>query len=107
MLEQCYGPIEATVLERAAEIKLLICDVDGVLSNGYIYLGDNGEEFKTFHARDGYGIRCLLTSDIDVAIITGRKSNIVERRIKELGIKYCYQGQLNKLAAFDDLCQKT
>lgn len=63
------------VIQRAANIRLLICDVDGVMSDGLIYMGNQGEELKAFNVRDGYGIRCLITSDIDVAIITGRRAN--------------------------------
>ncbi|EKT59973.1 3-deoxy-manno-octulosonate-8-phosphatase KdsC [Providencia sneebia] len=99
----CYGPIAKTVLEKAAKIKLLICDVDGVMSDGLIYMGNNGEELKAFNVRDGYGIRCLLTSNIEVAIITGRKAKLLEDRAKTLGITYLYQGQSNKLLAYNKL----
>ena len=75
MVDTCYGPVSAEVMARAAQIRLLICDVDGVMSDGVIYMGNNGEELKAFNVRDGYGIRCLLTSDVEVAIITGRKAN--------------------------------
>ncbi|EKT59631.1 3-deoxy-manno-octulosonate-8-phosphatase KdsC [Providencia burhodogranariea] len=99
----CYGPVSQTVLQKAAKIKLLICDVDGVMSDGLIYMGNNGEEFKAFNVRDGYGIRCLLTSDIEVAIITGRKAKLLEDRAKTLGITYLYQGQSDKLLAYNEL----
>lgn len=99
----CYGPVNQTVLQKAAKIKLLICDVDGVMSDGLIYMGNNGEEFKAFNVRDGYGIRCLLTSDIEVAIITGRKAKLLEDRAKTLGITYLYQGQSDKLLAYHEL----
>lgn len=103
MIELYKKMLPASLIEKAKVIRLLICDVDGVLSDGLIYMGNNGEELKTFHVQDGYGIRCLLTSDIDVAIITGRKSKIVQDRADVLGIKHCYQGQSNKLIAFQTL----
>lgn len=84
--DTCYGPVAETVLQKAAKVKLLICDVDGVMSDGLIYMGNNGEELKAFNVRDGYGIRCLLTSGIEVAIITGRKAKLLEDRAKTLGL---------------------
>lgn len=101
--DTCYGPVANHVLESAAKIKLLICDVDGVMSDGLIYMGNNGEELKAFNVRDGYGIRCLLTSDIEVAIITGRRAKLLEDRAKTLGITYLYQGQSDKLLAYREL----
>lgn len=74
-LATCYGPVSADVIAKAENIRLLILDVDGVLSDGLIYMGNNGEELKAFNVRDGYGIRCALTSDIEVAIITGERLN--------------------------------
>jgi len=99
----CYGPIAMDVMQRAANIKLLICDVDGVMSDGNVYQGNSGEELKAFNVRDGYGIRCLLTSDIQVAIITGRKAKLLEDRCHTLGIQYLYQGQSDKLVAYQQL----
>lgn len=93
----CYGSVANSVIEKATKIKLLICDVDGVMSDGLIYMGNNGEELKAFNVRDGYGIRCLLTSGIEVAIITGRKAKLLEDRAQTLGITYLYQGQSDKL----------
>ncbi|MBD8164697.1 3-deoxy-manno-octulosonate-8-phosphatase KdsC [Erwinia persicina] len=99
----CYGPVSQQVISRAQKIKLLICDVDGVMSDGVIYQGNSGEELKAFNVRDGYGIRCLLTSDIEVAIITGRKAKLLEDRCATLGITHLYQGQTDKLLAFREL----
>ena len=90
-LATCYGPVSADVITRAENIRLLILDVDGVLSDGLIYMGNNGEELKAFNVRDGYGIRCALTSGIEVAIITGRKAKLVEDRCATLGITHLYQ----------------
>lgn len=105
-LATCYGPVSADVITRAENIRLLILDVDGVLSDGLIYMGNNGEELKAFNVRDGYGIRCALTSGIEVAIITGRKAKLVEDRCATLGITHLYQGQSDKLVAFGDLLSK-
>ncbi|MDR5616555.1 MULTISPECIES: 3-deoxy-manno-octulosonate-8-phosphatase KdsC [Arsenophonus] len=99
----CYGPIDQHIVEKARLIKLLICDVDGVMTDGLIYMGNNGEELKAFNVKDGYGIRCLLTSAIEVAIITGRKAKLLEDRAKTLGINYLYQGQSEKKLAYNDL----
>jgi len=105
-IETCYGPVDSGVLHCAAGIGLLICDVDGVLSDGLIYQGNQGEELKAFNVRDGYGIRCLLTAGIEVAIITGRSAKLVEDRCKTLGISHLYQGQSDKLLAFESLLGK-
>ena len=91
MVDTCYGPVSADVMARAANIRLLICDVDGVMSDGLIYMGNSGEELKAFNVRDGYGVRCLLTSDIEVAIITGRRAKLLEDRCKTLGITHLYR----------------
>ncbi|MEZ8142629.1 3-deoxy-D-manno-octulosonate 8-phosphate phosphatase [Enterovibrio norvegicus FF-33] len=104
--ETLYGPVPTRIVERAASIKLLICDVDGVFSDGRIYMGNDGEELKTFHTRDGYGIKALMSAGIDIAIITGRKSAIVERRMSALGITHIYQGQDDKASAYQDLAAK-
>lgn len=103
VIETCYGPVSENMIKKAEKIQLLICDVDGVMSDGLIYMGNNGEELKAFNVRDGYGIHCLLTSGIEVAIITGRQSKLLEDRAKTLGITYLYQGQHNKLLAYQQL----
>jgi 3-deoxy-D-manno-octulosonate 8-phosphate phosphatase (KDO 8-P phosphatase) len=99
----CYGPVARKIMDCAAEIRLVICDVDGVLSDGLIYMGNNGEELKAFNVRDGYGIRCLITEGIHVAIITGRQSKLVADRATTLGIEHLYQGQSDKLIAFEKI----
>lgn len=81
----------------ARGIKFLILDVDGVLTDGGIVLDNRGNEFKVFHVRDGHGIKMLLKAGINVAIITGRQSKVVERRARELGIKEVYQGTNKKI----------
>jgi 3-deoxy-D-manno-octulosonate 8-phosphate phosphatase (KDO 8-P phosphatase) len=90
------------ILERAARIELLIFDVDGVLTDGSLFLGDDGQEYKAFHSRDGHGIKMLQNCGVRCAIITGRTSQVVEHRIRNLGIapELVYQGQHDKLSAF-------
>ncbi|MEM6249642.1 3-deoxy-manno-octulosonate-8-phosphatase KdsC [Shewanella vaxholmensis] len=98
-----YGPISDDVWQRAQKIKLLICDVDGVFSDGRIYLSNSGEELKAFHTRDGYGVRSLLTSGFNLAVITGRQSKIVENRMTALGVAHIYQGVDNKFEPYKAL----
>ncbi|NJC99336.1 3-deoxy-manno-octulosonate-8-phosphatase KdsC [Candidatus Erwinia dacicola] len=105
-IETCYGAVSQQVMAQTQQIKLLICDVDGVMSDGVIYQGNNGEELKAFNVRDGYGIRCLLTSGIQVAIITDRKAKLLEDRCATLGITHLYQRQTDKLLAFRELLDR-
>jgi len=95
-----------SLLKKASQIKLLICDVDGVLSDGKVYFSNQGDEIKNFNIKDGLGIKLLQKSDIEVAIITGRQSAIVAQRAKELDIQHIYQGHSDKQAAFDQLLEK-
>ncbi|ABN63139.1 3-deoxy-manno-octulosonate-8-phosphatase KdsC [Shewanella baltica] len=98
-----YGPISDDVWQRAQKIKLLICDVDGVFSDGRIYLSNSGEELKAFNTRDGYGVRSILTSGFNLAVITGRQSKIVENRMTALGVTHIYQGVDNKFEPYEAL----
>ena len=84
-----------------SNVRLVGFDVDGVFTDGRFCLSDDGVESKTFSTQDGFGIRQLLDSAIDVVIISGRKSVAVERRMAELGIKYVIQGCKDKVAALD------
>lgn len=94
------------ILERAAQIKLVIFDVDGVLTDGSLFLGDDGLEYKAFNSRDGHGMKMLQQSGVTIAIITGRTSKVVEYRMQSLGIEHVYQGQLDKRHAFAELLEK-
>ncbi len=94
------------ITKIANQIKLLILDVDGVLTDGSITLDNKGNEYKSFHVRDGHGIKMLLGAGILVAFITGRESKVVERRARELGIKEVYQKCFNKVAAYCALTKK-
>ena len=88
---------------RARAIRLAAFDVDGVLTDGRLLLGPNGEEFKQFHVRDGYGLVMLREAGIILAIITGRSAPVVAQRMAELGIRHVYQGCKDKLAAVNEL----
>lgn len=92
-----------TVMERAARVRLAILDVDGVLTDGRLYIGTQGEEYKAFHTRDGAGIAMLQQCNVQVAVITGRRSESVAKRMGELGVKHIYQGMMDKLVAYDAL----
>lgn len=91
---------------RAAQVRLLALDVDGVLTDGLLYYGNNGEELKTFNIKDGLGIKLLQRAGVKVAIITGRQSDIVARRARELGIEDVVQGREDKREALLELCQR-
>lgn len=84
-------------------IRLVAFDVDGVLTDGRFYLSDDGVESKAFHTQDGYGIRRLLESGIAVAVISGRKSGAVEKRMTDLGVPHVVQGCSDKVAALDEI----
>lgn len=91
---------------KAKRIKLFIMDVDGTLTDGKVYIGPGGEEFKAFNIKDGLGIKYLIKRGIVPAIITGRKSEIVLTRAKELGIEEVYQGIEDKLSVYHQLVEK-
>jgi len=107
-------PAEALVLarvapavrERAAAVRLMLFDVDGVLTDGSLYYGENGEALKRFHALDGHGLKLLTQSGVKVALITGRSSLIVSRRAAELGIADVLQDVRDKSAALNELAQR-
>lgn len=101
-----YQPLNDDVRSRAQKIKLLICDIDGVFSDGRIYLGNQGEELKAFNTKDGFGIKALINSGFEVAVITGRHSQIVQQRMTSLTVPHIYQGQENKLQAYQQLKDK-
>ena len=95
--------VDPEVLKRAAKIKLLLFDVDGVLTDGSLFLGDDGQEYKAFNSLDGHGIKMLLHNGIEAGIITGRTSQVVEHRVNNLGIKHVFQGCTEKLPVYQDL----
>lgn len=84
-------------------VRLVAFDVDGVFTDGRFYLSDDGVETKAFHTQDGFGIRQLLNAGIEVAVISGRRSGAVERRMSELGVSHVVQGCKDKVAALDKI----
>jgi 3-deoxy-D-manno-octulosonate 8-phosphate phosphatase (KDO 8-P phosphatase) len=91
------------ILERAARVRLVIFDVDGVLTDGRLYLGDHGQEFKAFNARDGHGMVMIQETGVSLAVISGRQSEVVRARMQDLGVAHIYQGQRDKLPAYEEL----
>ena len=94
-----------SVEDKTKKIKLVVLDVDGVLTDGQIVTGSQGELCKHFDVKDGLGIKMLLAAGIDVVVITGRRSAIVGARLRELGVRDVFQGQSYKKGAFLDLIQ--
>jgi 3-deoxy-D-manno-octulosonate 8-phosphate phosphatase (KDO 8-P phosphatase) len=84
-------------------VRLVVFDVDGVLTDGRLLLGDNGVEYKAFHSRDGHGMKMLGQTGVELAIITGRRSRLVAQRMASLGIAHVHQGHASKLPVFEDL----
>ncbi|MDH3760368.1 MAG: 3-deoxy-manno-octulosonate-8-phosphatase KdsC [Gammaproteobacteria bacterium] len=93
--------------DKARLVRLLIVDIDGVLTDGGLHFDNQGEEYKTFNSLDGHGIRMLLEGGIDVAVITGRQSKIVGHRMGDLGVRHIYQGNRDKRPAFEQLLKDT
>jgi 3-deoxy-D-manno-octulosonate 8-phosphate phosphatase (KDO 8-P phosphatase) len=93
------------ILERASRIRLAIFDVDGVLTDGSLFIGDDGQEYKSFNSRDGHGMTMLRQTGVTLAIITGRSSEVVRIRMTSLGINHIYQGIQDKLMAYEELKQ--
>ena len=91
------------ISQRAKLIRLIAFDVDGIMTDGGLYLSDSGEEFKRFNSLDGHGMKMLRASGVELAIITGRTSRCVELRAQSLGITHLYQGVTDKLGAMQAL----
>jgi 3-deoxy-D-manno-octulosonate 8-phosphate phosphatase (KDO 8-P phosphatase) len=89
---------------NAAAIRMLVLDVDGVMTDGRLHFGPRGEALKLFHVRDGFGIQQVAKIGIEVAVISGRKSKMVDVRCRELGVEHVYQGAKDKLAELERLC---
>ena len=105
-MSQTNAADRASASARAKHIKLAIFDVDGVLTDGSFLIGDDGQQYKSFYTKDGQGLRMLQDSGIIVGIITGRTSNVVAIRMKELGVEHVYQGQRDKVSAFENMLEK-
>ena len=96
----------AALDSRLARLKLVGFDVDGVFTDGRLYLSDDGSEAKAFNTQDGFGIRRLIDSGVVVAVISGRRSRAVERRMAELGVEHVFLGCADKLNVFRNLLSK-
>lgn len=96
-------PMTIHALRLAKPIKLVVSDVDGVMSDGRVYMSNSGDEIKAFHTRDGKGIKLLMNADVEFAVITGRQSKLVEQRMKGLGVRFLYQGKENKISSYEEI----
>jgi 3-deoxy-D-manno-octulosonate 8-phosphate phosphatase (KDO 8-P phosphatase) len=99
--------MDAVLKNRAAKIRMLVLDVDGVLTDGKLYFDHLGNEIKAFNTRDGLGMKALQRCGIEVAVITGRKSEAVAQRMAQLAVQHVYQGREDKLSAFLHLLEAT
>ncbi len=99
--------LDEGVLSRAKGIKLLLLDVDGVLTDGILLYSHEGFESKGFNTQDGFGIRLLQEAGIDVGVITARKSSAVTKRAQDLKLRFVYQGNSNKLQAYNEIVQES
>ncbi|MBA2652758.1 MAG: HAD-IIIA family hydrolase [Tatlockia sp.] len=91
------------LLAKANNIKCLICDVDGVLTDGSLYIDNFGNELKSFNVQDGMGLKLLMSAGIEVAVITTSQNAVIDHRMKQLGIEHYFKGQVEKTAAFNQL----
>jgi 3-deoxy-D-manno-octulosonate 8-phosphate phosphatase (KDO 8-P phosphatase) len=95
------------ILEKAAAIRLVVFDVDGVLTDGALFIGDDGQEYKAFNSKDGHGMVMLQETGVQLAVITGRTSEVVRIRMEGLGVQHVFQGKRIKLPAYEELKQRT
>lgn len=91
------------LIETAKKIELVIFDVDGVLTDGSLFIGDDGQEYKAFNSKDGHGMVSLQETGVAIGVITGRSSEVVRIRMASLGIGHVYQGRRDKLPAYEEL----
>lgn len=99
-------PTAAAINKKAAKIELAVFDIDGVMTDGRLYIGPGGQEFKAVHIHDGHGLKCLQKAGIEVAVISGRRSEAMEARLSDLGIKHAFLGASDKLALFCALLEE-
>ena len=98
-----FSTSEEQATKSASKVRLLLLDVDGILTDGRLYFSNSGEESKAFHSLDGHGIKMLMLAGIPVGIITGRESNIVTKRAADLGIDILYQGREDKIDVLKEI----
>ena len=97
----------SALADKIGKVKVLILDVDGVLTDGRIVISDDGQETKCFNVRDGHGLKMIRRAGVEVMFLTGRKSRVVEHRARELGVERLYQGALDKLAVLQEILNST
>jgi len=93
--------VPSSLVAKLAAVRAVILDIDGVLTDGRMWLSESGEEFLAFHVRDGYGLKQLLAAGIAVGVISGRNSKAARTRLEALGVRYVYQGRDDKIPAFE------
>ena len=98
--------LDSAAVEKIKRVKILILDVDGVLTDGSIIYTDDGRELKRFDVKDGHGIKLLMRSGVGVAMVTARESEAVARRARDLGVEDLFQGQKEKVTAFNEILKK-
>ncbi|RMF96237.1 MAG: HAD-IIIA family hydrolase [Candidatus Schekmanbacteria bacterium] len=98
--------MKESLINRIKRIKIIIFDIDGVMTDGKIIYSSNGEEIKEFNVRDGHGIKLAKRAGMDIAVISGRASKILSARVKELGIDKHYQKALRKIEAYEDILRR-
>jgi 3-deoxy-D-manno-octulosonate 8-phosphate phosphatase (KDO 8-P phosphatase) len=98
--------MNAALIARAQKVRLIAFDVDGVMTDGTLFLADDGQEYKGFNSLDGHGLKMLKGSGVELAIITGRTSRVVENRARNLGIEIVHQGAHDKLVVYEALCRE-
>ncbi len=91
------------LIDKAKKIRCFISDVDGVLTDGLIFIDNTGNELKSFNIQDGFGIKLLQAAGIEVVIITGSKNQVIDERMRQLGITNYFTGKTNKQSAFDEV----
>lgn len=94
------------LLEKAKKIRCVICDIDGVLTDGLIYIDNQGNELKAFNIQDGLGLKLLMAAGIEVAVITTSRNAVIDHRMQQLGIQHYYKGQVDKQNAYQQLKAK-
>lgn len=95
-----------TIIQKIRQIKCLICDVDGVLTDGRLYISSCGKEMKTFHVQDGMGLKLLMAAGVEVAIITTSNTEVIDKRMAQLGVIHYFKGQVDKRQAYQSLKNK-
>ncbi|WP_367607141.1 KdsC family phosphatase [Legionella sp. W05-934-2] len=95
-----------TIIQKIRQIRCLICDVDGVLTDGRLYIDSNGNDMKSFHVQDGMGLKLLMAAGVEVAVITTSNTEVIDKRMAQLGVIHYFKGQVDKREAYQSLKEK-